>query len=81
MLGGILTQFYGFADMGFVWQKGTLEPGEERSSQASSVGAGLRLQLSQGILFGSEVAFPMRARFAENASTDPRLFFTLTGNF
>jgi len=81
MLGGILTQFYGFADMGFVWQKGTLEPGEERSSQASSVGAGLRLQLSQGILFSSEVAFPMRARFAENASTDPRLFFTLTGNF
>ena len=43
------TTVYGFGDGGYLWQKGTLEPGEIRRRSAASAGAGLRIGLTENM--------------------------------
>ena len=51
---------YGFGDGGYLWQKGTLEPGEVRRRAAASAGAGLRLQLTDHVSGVAETSWAVR---------------------
>lgn len=73
-------QLYGFADGAYIRQKGVLEPGEERSEQATSAGGGVRLYYGP-VNLNAEVALPLRDRFTDDGEGDPRAFFSATARF
>ena len=78
---GVGFQLYGFADATFMQQKGTLEPGENRSEQTSSAGGGVRIFVSDRATLGAELAVPLRDRFTDDGSGDTRAFFSSTIRF
>jgi hemolysin activation/secretion protein len=78
---GLGIQLYGFADAAWVQQKGTLEPGEQRSRQASSTGGGVRLFVTPSLQVGAEVAVPLRDRFSHDGEGEARAFFSAAARF
>lgn len=79
--GGWGVQVYGYADAGWVQQKGELEPGERRSNQTTSAGAGVRVGIGTAINLTAELAVPLRDRFSEGGDGDPRALFSANVNY
>lgn len=75
------AQFYAFADAGEVWLNGTLLPGEARSSQAQSVGVGVRLDLTHGFSATAEFAQPLSRNVALEGNRNGRVFFAIGKSF
>ena len=78
---GVGFQLYGFADATYIEQKGTLEPGENRSDQSSSAGGGVRIFVSDRATLGAELAVPLRDRFTDDGQGDTRAFFSSSIRF
>lgn len=75
------AQFYVFGDAGKVWLNGTLLPGEARSSDAQSVGVGVRLDLTQGFTATVEFAQPLSRDVALEGNRHGRVFFSIGKGF
>lgn len=64
---------YGFADGGFVWQKGVLQPAERRQRSGASAGIGTRLQLTDRLSGLVEASWAVGHPTGANIDEDFRL--------
>jgi len=72
-------QFYGFYDIGAVWNKSSADG--PSSDHLSSAGGGLRLRLNDSVRAGLEAAKPLDQRVDSTGDRDWRVFFTLIANY
>ena len=80
-VGSVNTMIYGFGDGGYLWQKGTLEPGEIRRRSAASAGAGLRLQLTEHISGAVETSWAVSSPTGIESTDDFRVNAALRASF
>lgn len=76
-------QFYGYYDVGAVWNKEVL-PGEKSKESLASTGIGARFNVTDYFSGYTEVAFPLTKRVGTQGADDghdPRFFFNLTARF
>lgn len=73
-------RWYGFADVGAVYRKGDLSPGERRNDKASSLGTGLRFSLGMHAYGDLGVAFPIDKTGTPRGERNPKwlMSFTMT---
>lgn len=67
------VQLYGFVDGGFVWQRGTLQPGERREDSGFSTGLGLRSSVGKSINAAIEASHQIKTPDSVNYGSDLRL--------
>ena len=72
------VQVYAFGDAGKTWLKGALLPGETRSSHGESAGAGVRLDLTHGLLATAAFAQPFSRDVALEGDRRGRFFFSIS---
>lgn len=76
-----LLQFYGFYDVGQVWDPDNATAADRMRSLAST-GLGLRALLNDAVSCSVELAVPLtRPVAAQNNSNDPRLFMAVSAQF
>lgn len=76
---GANGQLYGFIDGGIIRQQGILIPGELRGIDASSIGAGVRVNLRNRLSGGFEVSGPLTrpAQWSENGSVKASIYISM----
>jgi hemolysin activation/secretion protein len=75
-----LVQFYGFYDVGKVWDKDNAVAKDRMRSLASS-GLGLRMTVNDNFAGSFEYAVPLTRKVQTEADTDPRLFASVSAKF
>lgn len=75
-------QLYGFVDYGHTWDRGSV-PGVEDEGEIASVGAGVRLNLTENIAFNPEIAHQISGDSADEAvdGDETQFLFSLTARF
>jgi hemolysin activation/secretion protein len=75
-------QVYGFFDYGHTWDRNA-PPGVDDDGEVASLGAGVRLNLTEDIAFNPEIAHRLSGDGADDAvdDSDTRLLFSLTARF
>lgn len=75
-------QIYGFFDYGYTWDRDGL-PGVDDEGEVASIGAGVRLNVTENIAFNPELAHRITGDGADDAvdDSDTRLLFSLTARF
>lgn len=75
--GPVSVQPFLFVDAGILRQSGRLDFAELRVTELWSAGAGSRFSLPYGLFGEIYAAWPGKARFAPDGSSDPRIFFSI----
>ena len=76
----LTLQLYGFYDVGFVWRRGEVLPGDYRSEEAQSTGAGLRFGLGNRVSGSIEFAQPIEEEVALEGNKEGRWFLSIGAN-
>lgn len=74
------VQFYGFYDIGKVWDRDNAIVSDKQRSLAS-VGGGLRVNLNENFAGTVEMAVPLTRAVETQGNKDPRFFGSLTARF
>mgnify|MGYP006081606565 CR=1 FL=1 len=77
VLGPVTFQPFLFVDAGILRQSGRLDFAELRVTELWSAGAGSRVALPYGLFGEIYAAWPGKARFTPDGSSDPRIFFSI----
>ncbi len=76
-VGGVTVQPFLFVDAGILRQSGRLDFAELRVTELWSAGGGSRIALPYGLFGEVYAAWPGKARFTPDGSSDPRIFFSI----
>ncbi|PXW78109.1 hemolysin activation/secretion protein [Blastomonas natatoria] len=76
-IGGVTVQPFLFVDAGILRQSGPLDFAELRVTELWSAGGGSRIALPYGLFGEIYAAWPGKARFTPDGSSDPRIFFSI----
>jgi hemolysin activation/secretion protein len=75
--GPVTVQPFLFVDAGILRQSGRLDFAELRVTELWSAGGGSRIALPYGLFGEVYAAWPGKARFTPDGSSDPRIFFSI----
>lgn len=75
--GPVTVQPFLFVDAGILRQSGRLDFAELRVTELWSAGGGSRIALPYGLFGEIYAAWPGKARFTPDGSSDPRIFFSI----